>query len=189
LGGSVPSRKRTIRPSALCLRYIRKISPLWRFSNLRKLSTIHPTCGLCAPKNKFLRILSLGPPTRSQPFAEAIWRYYPGYSPFGSWRARSRLLGSCTASSRLSATRTERRKLFRRSLPSSRLMGSWGVVRSGWPSYTEVTANVGSAVRAPGSLCAEAGTRVAASCSYPAPSCLCLSPRPIVVKTKCRPGD
>src|SRR6185503_6257983 len=45
-------------------------------------------------ENKFLRILSLGPPTRSQPFAEAIWRYYPGYSPFGSWRARSRLLGS-----------------------------------------------------------------------------------------------
>ena len=56
-------------------------------------------------ENKFLRILSLGPPTRSQPFAEAIRRYYPGYSPFGSWRARSRLLGSFTASSRLSATR------------------------------------------------------------------------------------
>jgi len=46
----VPSRNRTIRPSASCLRYIRKISPLWRFSNLRKLSTIHPTCGLSAPK-------------------------------------------------------------------------------------------------------------------------------------------
>jgi len=56
-------------------------------------------------EDKFLRILSLGPPTRSQRFAEAIRRYYPGYSPFGSWRARSRLLGSCTASSRLSATR------------------------------------------------------------------------------------
>jgi hypothetical protein len=42
-------------------------------------------------ENKFLRILSLGPPTRSQLFAEAIWRYYPGYSPFRSCRARSRL--------------------------------------------------------------------------------------------------
>jgi len=39
-------------------------------------------------ENKFLRILSFGPPTRSQLFAEAIWRYYPGYSPFGRWRAR-----------------------------------------------------------------------------------------------------
>jgi hypothetical protein len=48
----VPSRNRTIRPSAPCLRCIRKISPLWRFSNLRKLSTIHPTCGLCAPKTR-----------------------------------------------------------------------------------------------------------------------------------------
>src|SRR5512140_398716 len=50
LGGSVPSRNRTIRPSASCLRCIHKISPLWRFSNLRKLSTIHPACGLCGPK-------------------------------------------------------------------------------------------------------------------------------------------
>jgi len=50
LGGSVPSRNRTIRPSASRLRCIRKISPLWRFSNLRKLSTIHPTCGPCVPK-------------------------------------------------------------------------------------------------------------------------------------------
>jgi hypothetical protein len=29
-------------------------------------------------ENKFLRILSLGPLTGSKPFAEAIWRYYPG---------------------------------------------------------------------------------------------------------------
>src|SRR5579864_7601161 len=41
-------------------------------------------------ENKFLRILSLGPPTRSQPFAEAVWRYSPGYSPFGSWRGLRR---------------------------------------------------------------------------------------------------
>ena len=42
LGGSVPSRYRTIRPAASRLRCIRKISPLRRFSNVRKLSTSHP---------------------------------------------------------------------------------------------------------------------------------------------------
>ena len=45
-------------------------------------------------ENKFLRILSLGPPTRSQPFAEAIWRYYPGLLTI-------RKLASQTASGKL----------------------------------------------------------------------------------------
>ena len=44
LGGSVPSRYRTIRPSGSRLRCIRKISPLWRFSKVRKSSTIPSPC-------------------------------------------------------------------------------------------------------------------------------------------------
>ena len=65
----MPSRNRTIRPSASCLRYIRKISRLWRFSNLRKLSTIHPTCGLCS-ENRVLTNLITGPTRQywQQPF-------------------------------------------------------------------------------------------------------------------------
>jgi hypothetical protein len=53
-------------------------------------------------ENEFLRILSLGPPTGSKPLVEAIWVIVLVYSPFGSWRARSRLLGIWAASSRLS---------------------------------------------------------------------------------------
>jgi hypothetical protein len=81
----VPSMYRTIRPSASRLRCIRKISPLRRFSNVRKLPTIHPYLRPMLFENKFLRILSLGPPTGSKPFGQAVIILV--YSPFGSWRA------------------------------------------------------------------------------------------------------
>jgi len=45
-------------------------------------------------ENKFLRILSLGPPTRSQPFAEAIWRYYPGLLAIRKLRSLVPLAGN-----------------------------------------------------------------------------------------------
>src|SRR5215467_317827 len=66
-GGKEPSRVRTICPWASCTRRIRKISPVWRFSNLRKLSTIHPHLWPMRSENNFLRILSVGPSTRSKP--------------------------------------------------------------------------------------------------------------------------
>ena len=69
----MPSRYRTIRPSASRLRCIRKISPLWRFSNLRKLSTIQsPFVAYALPKQPSYESYLAGPPTRSKPFAEVI---------------------------------------------------------------------------------------------------------------------
>jgi hypothetical protein len=61
----VPSRNRTIRPSASCLRYIRKISLLWWFSNLRKLSTIHPLVAYALRKQVFTNLIT--EPANSQP--------------------------------------------------------------------------------------------------------------------------
>ena len=104
LGGSVPSRNRTIRPSASCLRYIRRISPLWRFSNLRKLSTIHPTCGLCAPKTSSYesyhsaRQLAANCSQKRSGVIILVTHHSEGGEPESA-------SGSCTISSRLSATR------------------------------------------------------------------------------------
>ena len=41
---------------------------MWRFSNLRKLSTIHLTCSLALRKQLLTNLIS-GPPTGSEPFA------------------------------------------------------------------------------------------------------------------------
>src|SRR5215469_2580051 len=87
-GGREPSRVRTICPWASCTRRIRKISPVWRFSNLRKLSTIHTSPLACAFQKQLPRILSVGPPTGSKPFAEVIWQIR---IRLFTWRSSSQL--------------------------------------------------------------------------------------------------
>src|SRR5438270_11890823 len=88
LGGSVPSRYRTICPSASRLRYIRKVSPLRRFSNVRKLSTIHHHLRPMRFENKFLRILSLGQQAvRRSDLTVIILDYAPSEAggPYFAW--------------------------------------------------------------------------------------------------------
>jgi len=96
----VPSRYRTIRPSTSRLRCIRKISPLRRFSNVTKLSTIHAHLWPMSSDKKFLRILSLSTLIGSKPFAESMWQFIIlVYSPFRSWQPEVAHTSSISASS------------------------------------------------------------------------------------------